>query len=383
MSGSHQTSYENPYGQDKVHDACGLFGIMNVTGQRFSGQDVIRAMANMYERGNGLGGGFAVYGCYPDCADLYAFHVMYTEMDKRPAVETFLRGNFILARAEEVPHQSTLGIVAPPLIWRYFLQVDAEYASQGEDEYVVEKVMAVNTAGQGAYIYASGRNLGVFKGVGYPVQIAEYFGLADYEGYLWMGHARFPTNSPGWWGGAHPFSLLGWSVVHNGEISSYGINRRYLEMHGYHCTMYTDTEVMAYIVDLLMRRHHLPIEVAAKVMAPPLWSQIARMEPARQTLCHTLRQVYSSILVNGPFTVIIARGGEMIGLTDRIRLRPLTAAVQGDRLYLSSEEAAIRVVCPAPDRVWTPVGGEPIAGRLGEPLVPQLERVVKTAEMAA
>ena len=25
---------------------------------------------------------------------------------------------------------------------------------------------------------------------------------------------------PGWWGGAHPFALLDYSVVHNGEISS-------------------------------------------------------------------------------------------------------------------------------------------------------------------
>lgn len=374
-------SYENPYGQDKVYDACGLLGIMDVTGRRFSGREVIRAMVNMHERGNGLGGGFAAYGCYPEHADCYAFHVMYTERDKRPMVEAFLRDNFTLVHAEEVPHQRTPGIVNPPLIWRYFLRVDGRYASQGEDEYVVEKVMTVNTAGQGAYIYSSGRDLGVFKGVGYPEQIAEYFGLAEYEGYIWMGHGRFPTNTPGWWGGAHPFSLLDWSVVHNGEISSYGINRRYLEMHGYHCTMYTDTEVMAYIADLLMRRHGLPIELAAKVMAPPLWSQIERMEPGQQALYRTLRQVYSSLLVNGPFTVIIARQGEMIGLTDRIRLRPLTAAVQGDRLYLSSEEAAIRVVCPKPDKVWTPVGGEPIVGRLGEPLMSKrLERAAKAAK---
>ncbi len=361
-----RTNYENRYGQDKVYDACGLFGTMDVTGGRFCGSDVIQAMANMHERGNGLGGGFAVYGCYPEYADLYAFHVMYTERGKRSTVEAFLRDNFTLVHAEEVPHQRTPGIVNPPLIWRYFLQVNGEYAPQGEDEYVVEKVMTVNTAGQGAYIYSSGPNLGVFKGVGYPDQLAEYFGLADYEGYIWVGHARFPTNTPGWWGGAHPFSLLDWSVVHNGEISSYGINRRSLEMHGYHCTMHTDTEVIAYLADLLMRRHKLPIEVAARVMAPPLWSQIERMAPQQRTLCRTLRQVYSSFLLNGPFTIIIARRGEMIGLTDRIRLRPLTAAAQGHRLYLSSEEAAIRAVCPEPGRVWTPVGGEPIVGRLAE-----------------
>jgi glutamate synthase domain-containing protein 1 len=74
------------------------------------------------------------------------------------------------------------------------------------------------------------------------------------------------------------------------------------------------------------------------------------------------------LLINGPFTVIIAHQGEMIGLSDRIRLRPLTAAIGGNRLYLSSEEAAIRVVCPQLDRVWTPMGGEPIVGQLGVPL---------------
>ena len=78
-----------------------------------------------------------------------------------------------------------------------------------------------------------------------------------------------------------------------------------------------------------------------------------------------LRQVYGGLLINGPFTIIVAREGEMIGLTDRIRLRPLTAATRGDRLYLSSEEAPIRLIDRELDRVWTPVGGEPVIGRLG------------------
>jgi glutamate synthase domain-containing protein 1 len=73
-------------------------------------------------------------------------------------------------------------------------------------------------------------------------------------------------------------------------------------------------------------------------------------------------------LLNGPFTVIIGRTGEMIGLTDRIRLRPLVTATAGDMLFLSSEEAAIRLVCPKVDRTWIPMGGEPIVGRLNGPL---------------
>ncbi|MGD9101326.1 MAG: glutamine amidotransferase family protein [Anaerolineae bacterium] len=361
-------SYENRYGDDKVFDACGLFGIMDVTGQCFSAHDVVAGISNMEERGNGLGGGFAVYGCYPQYADCYAFHVMYTEPDSRAQVEAFMRANFILVHDEQVPHQPTSGLDDAPLIWRYFVQVDESaegYSLQGEAEYVVSKVMELNTAGQGAYIYSSGKNVGVFKGAGFPAQIAEYFELEAYEGYIWTAHARFPTNTPGWWGGAHPFSILDWTVVHNGEISSYGANRRYLEMCGYHCTMHTDTEVIAYAADLLMRRHSLPVEIASKVMAPPLWVEIDRMPPEKQALYRTLRQAYGGMLVNGPFTVIIARQGEMIGLPDRIRLRPLTAATGGNRLYLSSEEASIRLVCPQLERVWTPMGGEPVVGRLG------------------
>jgi glutamate synthase domain-containing protein 1 len=131
--------------------------------------------------------------------------------------------------------------------------------------------------------------------------------------------------------------------------------------------MQTDTEVMAYAADSLMRRHKLPIELAAKIMAPPLWEEIERMAPKEKLECLTLRRVYPSMLVNGPFTIILARQGEMIGLTDRIRLRPFTAATEGDRLYLCSEEAPIRLVSPHLERVWTPSGGEPIVGRLGAP----------------
>jgi len=47
----------------------------------------------------------------------------------------------------------------------------------------------------------------------------------------------------------------------------------------------------------------------------------------------------------------------MIGLTDRIRLRPLTVGQKGDKIFLSSEEAAIRLICPDLDKTWIPVGG--------------------------
>jgi len=355
----------NPHNDDRVIDACSIFGAMDISGRKFSGEGVIRAIANMHDRGNGLGGGFAIYGLYPEYANLYAFHIMYLSPDGKVETEAFLRENFNLVYQEEVPTRPTLEIVNAPIVWRYFLEVGQRQAEQqSPDDYVMEKVMTINTKLRDSFVFSSGKDMAVFKGVGYPEDIADYFYLDQYKGYLWTAHGRFPTNTPGWWGGAHPFSVLDWTVVHNGEISSYGINRRYLEQFGYHCTMQTDTEVVAYAVDLLMRKHNLPIEIVAKILAPPFWSDIERMSPGEQKLMRTLRQVYGSLLLNGPFTVIIAHQGEMIGLTDRIRLRPLTVGEKGDMLYLASEESAIRLICPDLDRAWIPMGGEPVVGRL-------------------
>ena len=128
--------------------------------------------------------------------------------------------------------------------------------------------------------------------------------------------------------------------------------------------MQTDTEVVAYAVDLLMRKHNLPLEIVARVLASPFWSDIERMPEGEQELMRAIRQVYGSLLLNGPFAVIIAHQGEMIGLTDRIRLRPLTVGEKGNMLYLSSEEAAIRLISPELERAWIPMGGEPVIGRL-------------------
>ncbi|MFH1650492.1 MAG: glutamine amidotransferase family protein [Chloroflexota bacterium] len=356
---------QNPHHDGKVIDACSIFGMMDTSGKRFNGTGIIRAIANMHDRGNGLGGGFAVYGIYPEFAEQYAMHIMFTSAQGQREVEAFLQDRFNVVHHEELPTRLPPVVKEPPLVRRYFVDPRPQnLKGLSEDDYVVNNVMTINTELPDSFVFSSGKNMGVFKGVGYPEEIAEYFRLEEYEGYLWTAHGRFPTNTPGWWGGAHPFSILDWTVVHNGEISSYGINRRYLEQLGYHCTMQTDTEVVAYAVDLLVRKHHLPIEVAAKVLAPPLWTDIDRCSPEEGEFLCALRQVYASLLLNGPFTIIIAHNGEMIGLTDRIRLRPLTVGEKGDILYLSSEESAIRLISPELDKAWIPVGGQPVIGRL-------------------
>ncbi|MHB0884735.1 MAG: class II glutamine amidotransferase [Bacillota bacterium] len=355
---------QNPYGDGKLIESCGLFGMMDTTGRPLRGRDIIRAMANMRDRGNGLGGGFAAYGIYPEFREEYAFHLMYEHEEGRKRTEAFLRSHFKVVHHEAIPHRATAEVDGAPILRRYFLRVEKGVARAGQDDYVVKQVMAINTGIDGAYVFSSGKDMGVFKGVGYPEDIGRYFCLDDYEGYLWVGHSRFPTNTPGWWGGAHPFSILDWTVVHNGELSSYGTNRWFLEMYGYACTMQTDTEVLAYGVDLLARRHRLPVETLAAVFAPPLWEAIDRMSEPERRRHAAIRATFGGLLMNGPFSIIVAHHGEMIGLADRIRLRPLVAARRGDLVFLSSEESAIRLISPKLDATWIPSGGEPVVARL-------------------
>jgi glutamate synthase domain-containing protein 1 len=224
--------------------------------------------------------------------------------------------------------------------------------------------MKINREINGAFVLSSGKNMGIFKGVGFSGEIGRFFKLENYRGYAWTAHGRFPTNTVGWWGGAHPFGLLDWSVVHNGEISSYGINKRYLENFGYHCALFTDTEVMTYLIDLLARKHGFGFDIIGRILAAPFWDEIERLPENQRELCKALRITYGSALVNGPFATIIGRSGAIIGINDRIKLRPLVAARKGSMLYLSSEESGIREVCQSPDEVWMPEAGEPVIGRL-------------------
>ena len=141
--------------------------------------------------------------------------------------------------------------------------------------------------------------MGVFKAVGYPEDVGDFYRLEEYSGYCWTAHGRYPTNTPGWWGGAHPFAMLDYSVVHNGEVSSYDANRRYIEMFGYQCTLLTDTEVITYLVDYLHRRQKLTLEEVANVIAAPFWSTIEQKpEPERSRLTY-LRKRFFQPAVNG------------------------------------------------------------------------------------
>lgn len=341
---------------------CGLTGLISRKRRRVSGSHIVKSLCLMTDRGNGLGAGYAAYGIYPEFKDFYAFHIMYDEPSVRRTVEEVLKASYHIEKVEEIPTSPVKTIPISPLLVRYFVQPLKEklVGEVLESDFVVSTVMRVNSEIEGAYIFSSGKNMGAFKGVGNPSDIAEFFRMEEYEGYIWTAHTRFPTNTPGWWGGAHPFTLLDWSIVHNGEISSYGINKRYLEMYGYKLTLLTDTEVAAYLLDLLIRRHGLSIPVACAALASPFWKNIDKLDTGEREALTALRLTYGSALLNGPFSILFGHGNGLVGINDRIKLRPLVAAIKDDITYMASEESAIRAICPSPEKVWAPRAGDPV-----------------------
>ncbi len=114
------------YTDEKCISGCGLTGFIHVNGERESGSTIIESIAVMRERGNGLGGGFAAYGIYPEWADKFAFHLMYDNEKAREETELFLAQRFEIALTEPIPTRPNKFVESPPLLWRYFASPAAD-----------------------------------------------------------------------------------------------------------------------------------------------------------------------------------------------------------------------------------------------------------------
>ena len=350
-------------GQVRIPAGCAISGIFSKSGERIAGDTIIQSIANMHDRSTGLGGGFAGYGIYPEYKELYAFHIFYDSDAAKDACEAFLEHHFDVVNLSKIPHRKVKAITDEPLIWRYFVTPLPSKLSSSqleEREFTARCVIRINTQIDGAYVFSSGKNMGVFKAVGFPEDVGAFYRLDEYAGYCWTAHGRYPTNTPGWWGGAHPFALLDFSIVHNGEISSYDANRRYIEMFGYACTLQTDTEVITYIFDYLVRKQGLTLREAASVVAAPFWDTIAKKDTQMREQLTYLRNAFASLLVTGPFSILLGFEGGMMALNDRLKLRSMVIGEKDDRVYAASEESAIRIIEPNLDKVWSPEGGQPV-----------------------
>ena len=167
-------------GQVRIPSGCAISAVISREGKRMDGTKIIDSMRPMHDRSNGLGGGFAAYGIYPEYKEFYALHIFYNDNISRNTCEQFLKDSFEIVRAENIPTRKHKRITDEPLIWRYFVSPLASVLSRmqlDEKEYAARIVMKINTEINGAYVFSSGKNMGAFKAVGYPEDVGEFYRL--------------------------------------------------------------------------------------------------------------------------------------------------------------------------------------------------------------
>ena len=74
-------------GQIRIPSGCAISAVISRDGQRMSGEKIIESMKPMHDRSNGLGGGFAAYGIYPEYKDVFALHMFLEDRAARKSCE--------------------------------------------------------------------------------------------------------------------------------------------------------------------------------------------------------------------------------------------------------------------------------------------------------
>src|SRR5438876_463512 len=240
-----------------VKDGCGVFGVLRKEGAERIGNSVaLRGIECVRYRGSSLGAGFAAFTNREEPRPPARIKVFVDGKESLQEVRDHLseyskRGLRMLS--ESLPDSTTKGVFTV-----YEVLVDSP------DELLFEATNTLNVLmskeGIRARVYSSGRYVNVYKDVGYPREVAKKCNLVEDRVFAdaWLAHTRQPTNSPGrypiW---SHPFSSVEFAIVHNGDISSYGANMEFLKSVGITKHVGTDSEVVAQLLDHLVRVRRL------------------------------------------------------------------------------------------------------------------------------
>lgn len=269
---------------------CGILGLYSLDGGEIPAGLVIRGLGVMRERGTPHGAGLALY-----------------KPSERPRVKAFVR--------------------AP---------IGPKYIKISDNLYDVELDEYMEVDG---YIYLNSKWIDVYKVVGWPEDVDKLYGIGNLSSRAWIGHTRYPTNSPGrlpYY--SHPFTAGDAAIVHNGDLSSYGANVNFIKYRAHAKFTGNDSEAIAYLLSFLAKE--LGVEEAVKELMYGRRYRWARLD--------------------GPYAVAFIIGGPrpIFGaFVDTQHFRPLYVGISGSLLLVASEAAAIKAVAPRAN-VWAMRGGE-------------------------
>ncbi len=296
---------------------CGIAGVVSLDGTPVPIDMVIASLEAMRERGTEHGAGFAAYS--PEPSGLVRSRI-------------FVRGDGDLEAARTL---------LAPLLANGIRRVLELGHGVGLAEALLGDYPGPEALSRLRFLQAS-RLLEVWKSIGWPREVAETYGLPGRRFPAAIGHTRYPTNSPGFqpWL-AHPFTYGETVIVHNGDLSSYGANKRLIS-YGIGLRGFTgnDSEVIAYLVEMLYRDGAGPEDIV-------------------EALVHGRGERWARL--DGPYAVIYIhgdpRGPVFSAFVDRHHFRPLYVAVEDTRVYVASEAAAVKEMAPGARPVMLRGGG--------------------------
>ena len=398
-------------GKAAEEGGCGVTGFACTipVGGRF----IYEPSVQMQNRGNGKGGGIAAVGLVPEemgvsrevLSSHYLLQIALLDDSVHAELERqFILPHFDVALSVRAPHiddyRDLPGLeVRPPDVHRYFVRVKPEVLQtfakasgleamplrELEDEFVWRNSYRLNDtfyASLGekrAFVLCHGRDLMVFKMVGFAEQNVEYYKLQDTKAHAWIAHQRYPTKGRVWHpGGAHPFVGVNEALVHNGDFANYHSVCDYLKQRNIHQQFLTDTEVSVQLFDLWDRVYKYPLEYIIEALAPTTELDFDQLPAEKQAIYRQIQATHIHASPDGPWFFIIARSHpdkkqlQLLGITDTAMLRPQVFALAGSGEVqiglICSEKQAIDATlrslaredsrfCPVADRYWNARGG--------------------------
>ncbi len=403
-------SLTQPTSQEE-EGGCGVTGFICTEPVR--GKFIYEPSVQMHNRGNGKGGGIAAAGLVPEEMGVsrevldshYLIQVALLDSSAVNEVEQqFILPQFDVALATSIPHiddyRDIPGLdVRPPDVRRYFVRVkgdvlrtfakatelEALTPRDLEDEFVYRNTFQLNETfytslgEKRAFVLSHGRDLLIFKIVGYAEENVRYYQLQDMRAHAWIAHQRYPTKGRVWHpGGAHPFIGLNEALVHNGDFANYHSVCEYLRQRNIRQQFLTDTEVSVQLFDLWDRVYKYPLEYIIEALAPTTELDFDQLPLDKQRIYRRIQATHIHASPDGPWFFIIARSKpdlrqfQLMGITDTAMLRPQVFALsdtgQAKIGLICSEKQAIDATLrslakedsrfsPVADRYWNARGG--------------------------
>ena len=178
-----------------------------------------------------------------------------------------------------------------------------------------------------------GSGLELIKDLGDADDVADAYGLDEFQGTHAIGHTRMATESDVDIRSAHPYWAFPYndvSVVHNGQITNYWIMRRQMEKKGHRFMSNCDSELLA-----VYTAHNLANGVELE---------------------ESLRRSIDEI--DGVFTYLVATKDALGMAKDTMAAKPLVLYESDDMIAMASEEVAIRAILPQEIDTYDPYDEE-------------------------